>query len=264
MKLFDFTNQGPLNDLRIKMGASLVSDISLKAKVFDALTIEELEELTSGGLERFFSDCNVESDHTLSYKGKRVVVYIHDRHMYNDEWALPRFHIACCRTLDEQSKKDTYNQKYVISQRDDGLFSLRLFKNGAMENVFKKLDVCQNCLAILEWNNFSRKLSTQRKLEYVASFSMEEFFKKYPKDVLTTLPKYTSDTVPINDYPTDWDQIKQRLFAKRGRRCEGLDCGAKNVVLEVHHKNGIRSNNDDYNLEILCHSCHQKHHSHYK
>ena len=50
MKLINF-HEGVLDSLRKKMGAPLVQDMSLKAKKFDALTLEELEELTSGGLE---------------------------------------------------------------------------------------------------------------------------------------------------------------------------------------------------------------------
>ena len=263
MKLSDYSKQGVLNDLRLRMGASLVSDISLKAKKFESLTVEELEELSSGGLEKYFSDCNIEKDLTLSYKGKRVIVYIHDRHMYNENWALPKFHIASCWVLKDQSKKDTYNQKYVISQRDDGLFSLRLFKNGVMESVFKKLEVCQVCLSTLRWNNFNLRGDPKTKYDIFLNFKLVDFFEKYPKDILTTLPKYNSDNVPINDYPTNWQQIRKNLFKQRGYVCEGKNCGSTER-LEVHHLNGIRSNNDNYNLTILCHQCHQKFHSHMK
>lgn len=262
MKLTDFYSNGPLNDIRVKMGAALVSDISLSAKLFSPLTVDELEQLSSGGLERYFADCKVEEDLTLSYKGKRVIVYIHDRHQYQDDWDLPKFHIASCKTLKDQSKKDAYNQKYVISQRDDGYFSLRLFKNRVMENIFKQLNVCQNCLDVLKWQNFDTlRREKTKKLEIVTNFSLVNFYEKFPKDVLTTLPKYTSANVPINDYPSDWSEIRKRILLKRNQSCE--DCGASEG-LEVHHKNGVRSNNDDYNLELLCHKCHQKHHAHYK
>lgn len=262
MKLFDFRSQGPLNDLRLKMQARLIDDISLSAKTFGALTIEELEELSSGGLERYFADCKVEHDLTLSYKGKRVIVYIHDRHQYQDDWDLPKYHIASCKTLKEQGKKDRYNQKYVVSQRDDGNFSLRIFKNGIMASVFKQLNVCQNCLDVLKWQNFDRlKRDKVRKLEIVSNFSLVNFYEKYPRDIINILPKYTSADIPINQYPSDWVEIRKRILLKRSHTCE--DCGISER-LEVHHKNGVRSNNEDYNLEVLCHKCHQKHHGHYK
>jgi hypothetical protein len=265
MNLPDYYSKGPLNDLRVKMSATLVTDISLSAKQFDALTIEELEELTRVGLDRFLSDCKVEDDLTLTYKGKRVVVYIHDRHQYSEDWDLPRFHVASCPTLHSQSAKDAYNQKYVIFQpREDGLFPMRVFVNGIMDQSFKKLDICRQCLDTLHWKNFSiKRLDERAKKEIVSNFNFTDFFEKYPKDALSTLPKHTPETIPINEYPTDWWQIRKRLFDKRGYRCEGENCGDTIGPLEVHHKNGIRSNNDDYNLEILCHRCHQKHHSHY-
>lgn len=263
MKLVNFYDDGELQSLRKRMGAELVFDLSLRAKVIESLSVEELEELTSGGLERNFSDCKVEPDGTLSFRGKRVIVYIHDRHMYGDDWALPRFHLAYCRTLRDQHNRDSYNQKYVISQRDDGQFSLRIFRNGLKEETFKRLDVCQNCLALLEWNGYRlRGIDQTTKRGIVESFNLQEFFQRYPKDILSALPRYNSDTVPINDYPSNWSQIRASLFERRGYKCE--ECGSTEKGLEVHHVNHIRSNNEDYNLEILCHRCHKAHHSHYK
>ena len=262
MKLINFY-EGTLDSLRKRMGAPLLQDLSLKAKKFDALTLEELEELTSGGLERSLSDCQIEDDLTLSFRGKRVVVYIHDRHMYGTDWQLPKFHIAYCKTLKNKQAENSYNQKYVITQRYDGLFSMRIFRNGIMESSFKKLDVCQNCLDVLSWDGFqSRRLEQSKRTDIVSNFTLGKFFEKYPKDVLTTAPLYNSDTVPINDYPENWKHIRNSLFDRRGYKCE--DCGITTGTLEVHHVNGMRSNNTDVNLEILCHTCHQKHHSHYR
>ena len=46
-------------------------------------------------------------------------------------------------------------------------------------------------------------------------------------------------------------------FLNKPNLCER--CGST-INLLVHHRNHIRSNNELYNLEILCKSCHQKHH----
>jgi len=266
MKLFDFYNSGPLDLLRIKMGASLLDDISLKLKKINEITIEELEQLTSGKLHGYLSDCKVEVDGTLSYKGNRVVVYIHDRHQYNDQWELPKLHISLCSTIGQKNLNDAYNQKYVFYQpkEDNDLFPMRIFINGIMNDKFVKLDVCKLCLENIKWNGYrNRGIDDELKRNIFKDFTLTKFFEKYPKRIINTLPLHTPSTIPINQYPINMNEHKKRLIEKRGYKCEGINCGRTDVTLEVHHKNGIRYINEDYNLELLCHSCHQKHHSHY-
>ncbi len=53
--------------------------------------------------------------------------------------------------------------------------------------------------------------------------------------------------------------IKKHLIEKRGNKCEkcGLDLWQdKNIPLEVHHKDGDRTNNSEDNLILLCCNCH--------
>jgi predicted HNH restriction endonuclease len=55
-------------------------------------------------------------------------------------------------------------------------------------------------------------------------------------------------------------KIRDRLFEERGRRCEKCDWDKENpqgvVPVEVHHKDGDRTNNHGDNLIILCPNCH--------
>ena len=53
--------------------------------------------------------------------------------------------------------------------------------------------------------------------------------------------------------------IKTRLFSVRGEKCER--CGYdKSEILQVHHKDKNRRNNDFKNLEIVCPNCHFEDH----
>lgn len=63
----------------------------------------------------------------------------------------------------------------------------------------------------------------------------------------------------------DWSQyargstLKPHLIKERGHKCE--DCKRtkwkdEDIPLEVHHKDGERTNNDETNLELLCPNCH--------
>jgi len=63
----------------------------------------------------------------------------------------------------------------------------------------------------------------------------------------------------------DWSQyskvghFKKHLIKKKGYKCE--NCGLtewqkQSIVLEVHHEDGDRTNNDFSNLKLLCCNCH--------
>ncbi len=61
------------------------------------------------------------------------------------------------------------------------------------------------------------------------------------------------------DKVVSFRRIKMRLMNVRGFICER--CGYnKTKILEVHHKNRDRKNNNFENLEILCPNCHSEEH----
>ena len=62
-----------------------------------------------------------------------------------------------------------------------------------------------------------------------------------------------------NDKVKSQQALKLRLIDVRGRNCER--CGYnKYEVLQVHHKNRDRNNNDLKNLELICPNCHYEEH----
>ena len=61
------------------------------------------------------------------------------------------------------------------------------------------------------------------------------------------------------EYPKDWPAIAVRIKEKAGNKCER--CSHKHevetgYVLTVHHLDGDKSNNADWNLAALCQRCH--------
>lgn len=70
---------------------------------------------------------------------------------------------------------------------------------------------------------------------------------------------YNYDTFTNGTKKKKGKSTTQPLIALRGRRCEC--CGltewmGRAINLEVHHKDGNRSNNDLDNLQLLCPNCH--------
>lgn len=58
-----------------------------------------------------------------------------------------------------------------------------------------------------------------------------------------------------------WNSIRRRIFEDRGRVCELCGWNKVNpqtniVPVQLHHKDGDRTNNNEDNLQILCPNCH--------
>jgi hypothetical protein len=53
--------------------------------------------------------------------------------------------------------------------------------------------------------------------------------------------------------------LKLRLIEKRGDVCERCDYN-KTDILQIHHKDRDRSNNNLENLELICLNCHYEEH----
>lgn len=57
----------------------------------------------------------------------------------------------------------------------------------------------------------------------------------------------------------NFDDIKERLIVDRGHECEeclNTSWLGNLITLELHHIDGIRSNNNENNLKLLCPNCH--------
>ncbi len=61
------------------------------------------------------------------------------------------------------------------------------------------------------------------------------------------------------DKVKDLRSIKLRLISKRGGKCEKCEYN-KVEILQVHHKDRNRKNNDLSNLELICPNCHYEEH----
>lgn len=256
MKLPNFLLDGHLNSLRFEMGAPMCQTFKA-ARVYVPIELPIAEVLRDRGMDVDFQDIQRLEDGTLGYKGHRVLVYIRDINSYDDKASLPKFHVAYCATLEKMRQQRRW-QRYVVANRDDGKFLVHIMSEAARPRIVS-LFVCQNCLTALNWNGFADGVEQRNRLRLVREFSLQEFFSVYPRDLVSVRPQFTSDTAPLNEYTDDWPDVSERAKNRAKYSCSA--CGIKlslrlSRYLHVHHLNGLKYDNSDGNLEVLCIGCH--------
>ena len=202
------------------------------------------------------------------YRGRRVILYIRDQAQYGDKKTEYKFHITGCQTLDKMRKTNQYG-KYVLSTKTDGIFIVnRIINNQGVESE-EELHVCKHCLQKLNWKNYKYTDNDTKKYIY-ENFSIEEFFKIMDGDNSTDFDDIPADnefSARLNVYPKNWNEISRRMKEKFKYTCQQCHKNfsryeRKTQLLEVHHKNGLKWDCRNENLEVLCQSCHQSKHNH--
>ena len=263
MKLPDFSEFEPFNKLKQMMKAKSSSSFVAKDAPWH-IGEEEISLLDKSYLSvKNIDDVQTLNDGTLSYKGRRVIVYIRDQVSYgfkkND---LPRFHISDCSTIQDMKTNNKW-QRYVMSSRLDGWFEIA-FQNRHYKQELKKLDVCKNCLDKIKFNGYSS--SFLNKKEIFANFTIADYFEQYPVDLFSEEPDFDSLTAPKNLYAKNHGQIAFELKERKGWRCDEcniyLGKGVDRRYLEMHHINSCKYDNNSKNLKVLCVKCHSQEFQH--
>jgi len=260
MKLPDFKTRDAFVRLKQAMGLPRDALGNLRAVQVrrDGVSYEEIRKLSEEGLEFELGDIVPLKDGTLSYKDRRVLLYIRDVAQYGGNYSDPKFHFADCGTLQNMRTNFRFG-RYVIATRDDGLFQLHYTQTG--RKAEKELEVCQNCLDRMNYNGFTLSAwATAKRQAAVSSFSIAEFFARFPKTLHHSIPDHTDRSAPSNVYSKDWGAISRAYREKRGWLCEtcGMSLNAPHLrtYLEVHHRNGLKNENHETNLKAVCVHCH--------
>ncbi len=266
MKLPDFEKFEPFNTLRKHLEAKLITDFTLGAPAL--LSVLDLEVLKTTGKDVQISDIKILKDGTLAYKNTRVLLHIRDIANYHhsaQSVKLPKFHLADCRTLKDMRDKNRFD-RYVVSIRTDGKFILKFITNNQDETKILPLEACMNCLELLSYKNFN---SGNRK-QIRDNFSIDEYFKLYPRTFFRDKPTHTSADAPVNKYPADMGKISSEFRKTKNFICEscGVDLSISHLrkFLHTNHKNALKYDCRAENLEALCIKCHaeQPLHTHMK
>ena len=198
----------------------------------------------------------------LSYDERQVVLYIPDQGRKIDEVLIngwihgKRVHVADCRTLNEMRRKNRF-ERYRAVANTKGIFEVfgTSYSTGLSREGKTDLRVCINCLKHLNYKGYVTEPSERK--EILHSFNLEEFFLSN-STLFRTLPSAIRQKQ--GGYPADWSKISKTLREKRNWRCENckLDLSEHRKLLDAHHVNGNKADNDDTNLRTFCKDCHRK------
>ena len=234
------------------------------------LTSEELEKLSSeDGLElQSLDDIKVLDDGTLALKDRRVLLYIRDVKEFRDKEAqAPKFHLVNCQKL-QQMRAEGRLERYVVAVKPDGRFAVNFLGVGFLRREILRLAVCQLCLEFLGLDGFQMKSPKASRLLIVSNFSIPSFFEKFPQSLHQYRPEFDNESAPLNEYGVAFRQVSLNAREKAGWRCQNSSCGVDlskadhRRFLHAHHNNGLKWDNSESNLRILCLECHSEEPSH--
>lgn len=253
IELPNFFNSDALNTLKERMGI----DRHTYGKFGDSQDIGTRIQLETTGVEvKDLSDIVPLGDYTLSYNGKRIILYIRDVNDWGDSDKLPKFHVSICSTV--QSMIDLgKKKKYVVSNSESDVFQLNFINGKSVREVEHPLSVCKNCLETLRWNDYSKSWSYDKKTQCVTSFQVKEFFSKYPKSLIDE-KGFSNKNSLLNQYPSNWKKISRDYREFKNWICEqcGVNLTHQRRLLQTHHINSLKNENNYSNLKALCVYCH--------
>ena len=189
-------------------------------------------------------------------KGLQVLLYIRDHSNIYDATIKNssngnKYHIAWCKVLQTMRQEGRFG-RYHMNYRLNGLFEI---DDGHGRHQDVKLNVCKSCLEHL---NYRGSADREKRKHVFKDFILNEFLANY-----STCFQYMPEgvfTSKNSGYTEDWKSISKEIRKRKKFVCSdcGVDMNNHTSLCDVHHKDGVKNNNSDNNLEVLCRDCHRK------
>lgn len=168
--------------MRLDLGSNLGRLTALqRAMGIDSTVVElppaEMAALRNTGVEVSPDQVQSDAESVLRYKGEVVVLYIKNQGAAGgSDVSQFKFHVADCRTL-HRMRAAGRGERYVVSNRDDGLFPVSGSAGPHVAARLLKMTVCRDCLSSLDWDGYRTSADAYRSGP--ASFDIRAFFATY-------------------------------------------------------------------------------------
>lgn len=220
----------------------------------DLSTLEEVEDLfhPSGLLIHFQNP---------------VFIYIRDHTVgtFVDTSDRRKLHFSVCPTLRMMRNHGRF-ERYRRTTRVDDVYLIDV-KSGRNGEIEVPLYPCKHCLSEVNYPRYRgsyRREDRQRIVEEFRARDALEFlrekFKEFGAKTENVQPAGLSSR-----YSPDWPQRSHWFRKRRKFTCE--KCGVQLThaphLLDMHHIDGDKRNDQDRNLRCLCKLCHARVHPHY-
>lgn len=197
------------------------------------------------------------SDGLLTYKGRKVLVYIPSQSSMGLTGGRSnyRFHLADCSTLQSMRSQNRMH-RYRATRRIDGRAPVTLRGSYDRSERIVEMSLCSNCTTELIARN-----------KYPRPFTFEKYFEQFGSDAPREI-SYVEEEIFTEEYTPDWAELSERYRAEANWTCQlcRVDLHDHRRLLHVHHVDANTRNNAHDNLRVLCVACHaeQPLHAHLK
>ena len=261
MKFLDYRKCVEINQLMVAMGVKEIPTLPVvrfeteivKKIVREHADLEDIkigEKLIDSAIPVNKSEIAGRPGELLEYKGRKVCAYIRDQKAtinFYSKTSDYRYHLCNCGTL--QSMRNIGREhRYLTTQRSDGLFEAHDLTVTPVRSGLVRMKLCQNCIQILKQKNI-----------FFSPFSLTDYFKKYDSYTPRTI-KTVEEVRKTQTYSPNQQQISLEYRKATNFVCQicSVKCDGSSGLLHLHHEDGNPSNNDRFNLKVLCVDCHSK------
>lgn len=240
-----------------QLGASRETLILTRSSAIESID----DRLANSGIEVALSDID-NIGGLLSYENRQVLLYIPDQAQQitavinGEKDNGKKFHVAHCSTI-KNMKADGRFERYIATTNISGKFHVHGIdiEGNHIDAKDVALYVCQVCLKTLNYKQAKVENSAKKIRD---QFDLTEFFETYTS-IFPYMPRRSEQNIGVSGYSSDWDSVSRALRNHAKWHCSdcGVNLSGHQNLLHVHHRDGVKSNNNSINLLVLCAACHR-------